>query len=204
MGAVALLDNAPSFALLAAVTSVLAYGLPRGRYAVLPGLVVLLMLLAGAWDEEDRRRRTCRTLVGVKAAERRIAIDGLPADFKVLIRGTSRFASRRLLFELLLQDAAGATLAAVPLSGLRPGEPSTIHLTAAHVRPRPGRDLGATRFLVLRAASRDGTTAVADVERITIAPRVEGLLDELLPARTLPCWSPPRSKTRSPSSAGTR
>ena len=53
-----------TFLTLVVSTSVLAFGLPRDRYAVLPGMVLLFWLLALATHGHDRRARICRGLLG--------------------------------------------------------------------------------------------------------------------------------------------
>ncbi len=56
-----------SFAVVAGGMSVLAFGLPRRRYAVLSGLVLLLGLLVAGWSEvpASRRRKLSRILVAI-------------------------------------------------------------------------------------------------------------------------------------------
>ena len=54
------------FASLSTSLSILAHGLPWRRYAVVPGVVLLLAMLVGSWEAAPTlRRAACRTLIAV-------------------------------------------------------------------------------------------------------------------------------------------
>ena len=277
-----------SFVFLSVVTSIFAYGLPRDRYAVLPGLVFLLALLVGSWQPAtgDGRRRTCRVLLGIAmtvgvatywvdpsytlqgqpvsnfgygagrpdwreevakwrhdpgyvlrvwpysatqswrapmpqrdafrelrtalatvdnfhlitqqgSAERRVPVDGLPTDFRIIIQGTSDEPAELVSLEVALQTADLTTIAAVPIRKFRAREPFTAHCTSQDLaiiegnRPLGGseggkRNFADTRFLTIRITTDVPRPIVVEIDRIEVVPRIEGLLDALLPVRTFP------------------
>lgn len=265
-----------TFAVVSGATSVLAFSLPRHRYAVISGMVLVLALLVSSWSGPPGGRRTLsRVLLGVslavgaatyghdlylgeteykfghfgyapgrpdwsreverwrrdprhrlavwpyhrvgswstqlprwdefrtfqevfdavegfhlvaaeRAAERRVAVSGVPADFRLVVRGRSGRVDARLFFTVLFEDGGGEVLAKERIEDLEPGEPFTGHFVSEFLETPPARDLGETRYVTFRARTLGRRPAVVHVDRVEIAPRVQGLLDGVLPQRTVP------------------
>lgn len=144
------------------------------------------------WDEFREARSALakaegfHLAAGRNASECRVPVDGLPADFKVVVRGTSRQSSQQGLLEAVFEDAGGQPLATMPAAPSK-ARAFTVHFTSFELALTTKRDLGDTRFFVLRLENASPeSTAVVSIDSVEIVPRVEGLLDSTLPVKTFP------------------
>ncbi len=256
-----------AFLVWSGATTVLSHGVPASRYAVLPGLTLLLTVALIAWHHpRSAARRTAGVLLALAIAcgiltqqapserakqflegpswttevaawrgdpdrgillwpgraghgwrvhlaeperfvqirqtlastppfqltsrgqwvEHRIAIPGLPPDFKMTWRAEMTQSSATADVEVTVYDAASLAVARRALDGLIEQQPRRFLVDAKNLQKGPARrwheavELG----FRLRATGRSPVRLVVD--DLEIAPRIEGLLDRWLAPVRLP------------------
>ena len=116
-----------------------------------------------------------------------IAVDRLPPDFRLAIRGTNDLQYPTQKLTLILLDAHRQPILeqSVPLA--TDNARFRAHWTLGLLRSRTeNSEISSTRYILFEAKAKPNQRSQLGIEGISIAPRVEGLLDQLLPSSDLP------------------